>query len=373
MRKFSFKIDGTDGYARASTLKTKYGIIKTPVFMPVGTIGSVKSIFQEELQRQKIDIILANTYHLMLRPGEDLIKELGGLHNFINWQKPILTDSGGFQVWSLSKMREVSDKGIQFSSHLDGKKYFLTPEKSIFIQEKLDSDISMVLDECTEYPASYTRAKQSMELSINWAKKCKAAFNRRQGYGLFGIIQGGMYNDLRKKCCEELIKINFDGYDVGGLSVGETHNQMIKVIKSVKNIIPKNKPRYLMGVGRPVDIINSVENGIDMFDCVLPTRFGRNGRAFTSSGEINLRNSKFKKDDTPLDYELKNDASRKYSKAYLHHLVKNNEILAAMIISLHNVAFYKKMMCDIRDAILNKKFNMLKKKYIKVHGKYKKT
>jgi len=316
---------------------------------------------------------LANTYHLMIRPGENLIKSFGGLHNFMNWRKPILTDSGGFQIWSLSKLASISEKGIEFSSHMDGKKIFMSPESSIEIQGKLNSDISMVLDECTEFPATFQRAKKSMELTLRWAERCKKSFKKRRGFFLFGIVQGGMFSELRKKCAEELVKIGFDGYAIGGLSVGESHNKMISVIDSTLSFLPSDKPRYLMGVGRPVDIFEAIERGVDMFDCVLPTRFGRNGRAFTSNGEINLKNSRFAKDKKPLDESSICEISSKFSKGYLHHLTKNNEILSSMILSLHNIAFYKKMMTEIRASIKEKKFLQLKEKYLNNHGKFKKN
>ena len=369
---FNFSIEGSDKNARAGFLKTKHGSIKTPVFMPVGTSASVKAVFPKDLLNLDIEIILANTYHLMLRPGENLIKKLGGLQNFMNWNKPILTDSGGFQIWSLSNLRKLSKEGIEFSSHIDGKKYFLTPEKAILIQEKLNSTITMVLDECTEFPATFDRAKRSMELSLEWAARCKKSFRKRNGYGLFGIIQGGMYPDLRKISCKELLKFNFDGYAIGGLSVGESHKQMIDILDSTVNLINFEKPRYLMGVGRPVDIFESVERGIDMFDCVIPTRFGRNGRAFTFKGEINLKNAIYAYDKSPLDKDSENEYSNKFSKSYIHHLTKSNEILSSMILSIHNIAFYKKMMNDIRESIMNKQFLSLKKKYLKYHDAYKK-
>ena len=373
MAKFKFSVENKYQKARAGSIETFHGKIKTPVFMPVGTLGSVKAIFQKDLEKLGIEIILANTYHLMLRPGDRLVKELGGLHKFINWNKPILTDSGGYQVWSLSKLRKINENGINFVSHIDGKKFELTPESAIQIQERLNSDISMVLDECTEYPASFSRAEESMELSIRWANRCKNTFTSREGFGLFGIIQGGMFETLRKKCSEKLSKIGFDGYALGGLSVGESHEEMIKSIDFSLENIDEDKPRYLMGVGRPIDIFAAVERGVDMFDCVLPTRFGRNGRAFTSNGEINLRNAIYLKDDSPLDEGLDLYVSQNFSKSYIHHLVKNNEILACMILSLHNIAFYKKMMCDIRESIINKKFYELKKKYSENHDKYKRT
>jgi len=373
MNKANFKIESVDGNARAGIIRTFHGKIETPVFMPVGTLGSVKGIFPRDLNKINVDIILANTYHLMLRPGENIVKKMGGLQKFMNWNKPILTDSGGFQIWSLSKLISINDKGISFSSHLDGKKYRLSPESSIKIQEKLNADISMVLDECTEYPASFNRAQESMKMTLNWAKRCKKSFKKRNGFSLFGIVQGGMYSDLRKRCANELIDLDFEGYAIGGLSVGESHNEMLKVIDHTIPSLPKNKPCYLMGVGRPIDIFESVERGVDMFDCVLPTRFGRNGRAFTTNGEINLRNSKFCSDDSPLDKNINCDVSKNFTKAYIHHLTKNNEILSSMILSLHNVAFYKKMMSDIRESIIKKTFNKLKNKYLSKHAKYKKT
>ncbi len=373
MSKLKFSLEKKDKNARAGLIKTYHGTIKTPVFMPVGTLGNVKAILHKDLEKLGYEIILSNTYHLMLRPGEDLIKKMGGLQTFISWQKPILTDSGGYQAWSLSKLRKITEEGINFSSHLDGKKINLTPEYAIKIQEKLNSNISMVLDECTEYPATFDRAKESMELSIRWARRSKNVFKQRQGFGLFGIIQGGMYKDLRKKCAEQLCKIEFDGYALGGLSVGESHDEMNKVIDFSVTNIPEDKPRYLMGVGRPCDIFCAVERGIDMFDCVLPTRFGRNGRAFTQKGEMNLRNSIYAKDESPLDKTLNCYASQNFSRSYIHHLVKSNEILGSMILSLHNIAFYKMMMCDIRESIINNEFLKLKKKYMKYHEKYKKT
>ena len=373
MNKFFFSIESNFKKARAGKLTTRYGEIKTPVFMPVGTHGSVKAVFQKDLHDINTEIILANTYHLMLRPGAKLIKQMGGLQNFMSWNKPILTDSGGYQVWSLSKLRQIDEEGINFKSHIDGRKINLTPENAIHIQKDLNSDISMVLDECTEYPASFERAKESMELSLRWAQRCKNAFIKREGFGLFGIVQGGMYESLRKKCTDGLAKINFDGYAIGGLSVGESHDEMMGVIDfSLKNI-PTNKPRYLMGVGRPIDIICAVERGIDMFDCVLPTRFGRNGRAFTQHGEINLRNACYAVDENPLDDSINCYVSQDFSRSYIHHLTKNNEILSSMILSLHNIAFYMKMMSDIRKSIINKDFEKVKEKYTKYHEKFKKT
>ena len=373
MKKFKFSLESTDKGARAGLLQTRYGKIKTPVFMPVGTLGSVKAIFPEELKKLDIEIILSNTYHLMLRPGDKLIRNMGGIQKFTNWNKPILTDSGGYQIWSLSKLRKINEEGVCFLSHIDGKKINLTPENVIKIQENLNSDISMVLDECTEYPATYERAKKSMELSLRWAKRCKKVFKARTGYGLFGIVQGGMFQDLRKECSSILSEIDFDGYALGGLSVGEPHELMIDVVKQSLENICIDKPRYLMGVGRPVDIIKAVESGIDMFDCVIPTRFGRNGRAITSLGEINLRNACYAKDENPIDSSVNCYVSNNFSRSYIHHLTKSNEILSSMILSLHNIAFYKKMMSDIRESIFKKKFKDLKKNYLKYHEKYKKA
>ena len=372
MQNVKFSIEKKLRLIRAGKLTTKYGEIKTPVFMPVGTLASVKAIFPKELENLGVEIILANTYHLMQRPGDELIKEMGGVQNFMSWNKPVLTDSGGFQVWSLSKLKEISEKGIFFKSHLDGNTIFLSPERAIEIQENLNSDISMVLDECTEYPVSFERAKKSMELSMRWAERCKNKFNRREGFGLFGIVQGGIFNELRKYSANRLSEIGFDGYALGGLSVGESHEEMIKVIKSATKYLDENKPRYVMGIGRPVDIIRSVEQGIDMFDCVLPTRFGRNGRAFTLQGELNLRNARFSNDDSVLDPNIESYASNTFSKSYIHHLTKYNEILSSMILSLHNIAFYKKMMSDIREGIVNNTFEEVKLKYLKNNEKFKK-
>lgn len=373
MKNVKFSIEKKLQSIRAGKLTTNYGEIKTPVFMPVGTLASVKAIFPKELEKLGVEIILSNTYHLMQRPGDELIREMGGIQNFMSWNKPVLTDSGGFQVWSLSKLKEISEEGIIFKSHLDGNTIFLSPERAIEIQDNLNSDISMVLDECTEYPVSFERAKKSMELSMRWAERCKNKFNSRKGFGLFGIVQGGMFNELRKYSADKLSEIGFDGYALGGLSVGESHEEMIKVINSTTKYLDENKPRYVMGIGRPVDIIRSVEQGIDMFDCVLPTRFGRNGRAFTLEGEINLRNARFSDDDSALDPNIECYASNTFSKSYIHHLTKNNEILSSMILSLHNIAFYKKMMSDIREGIVNNKFEEVKLKYLKNNEKFKKN
>jgi len=370
MNKDFFKILHTFGKARVGVLKTAHGKIDTPVFMPVGTLGSVKGIFPDDLKNAGVQIILGNTYHLMQRPGENLIKKMGGLQKFINWNLPILTDSGGFQIWSLSKLRKIDQNGVTFSSHIDGKQIRITPESSIIIQNKLNSNITMVLDECTNFPSTYDDSDESLKLTVKWAERSKKQFIQRKGYGLFSIVQGGMFPELRKKCAALLTQINFDGYAIGGLSVGEKHKKMIEIVDYTTNFLPENKPRYLMGVGRPIDIINAVEKGIDMFDCVLPTRFGRNGRAFTTKGEINLKNSKFAYDDSPLDEKLDCFVSKNFSKSYIHHLTKSNEILSSMIISLNNIFFYQNMMTNLRESIKNGNYIEVKNNYKIYHGEY---
>ena len=360
--------------ARHGIIETAHGKIETPVFMPVGTTGSVKAIFPKDLEKLNVQIILGNTYHLMLRPGEKLISKMGGLQKFMSWDKPILTDSGGFQIWSLSKIREVDKNGVTFRSHIDGKEYRLTPKRSINIQRMLNSNITMALDECTAHPSTYNDTLESVNLTKNWAKKSIESYEPRSGFGIFAIVQGGMYKDLRDLSINQLKEYNFDGYALGGLSVGETHNEMKEIINHSVFKLPTNKPRYLMGVGRPVDIFMAVTYGVDMFDCVLPTRFGRNGRAFTTNeGEINLKNSCYSKDASSLDPKLDCFVSREFSRSYIHHLTKSNEILSSMILSLHNIAFYQKMMFDIRESIKSDNFENVKKNYLKIHGKYEKT
>ena len=360
--------------ARHGIIQTAHGKIETPVFMPVGTTGSVKAIFPKDLEKLNVEIILGNTYHLMLRQGEKLISKMGGLQKFISWNKPILTDSGGFQIWSLSKIREVDKNGVTFRSHIDGKEYRLTPKRSINIQRMLNSNITMALDECTAHPSTYNDTLESVNLTKNWAKKSIESYKPRPGFGIFAIVQGGMYKDLRDLSIDQLKEYNFDGYALGGLSVGETHNEMKEIINHSVFKLPTNKPRYLMGVGRPVDILMAVTYGVDMFDCVLPTRFGRNGRAFTTNeGEINLKNSCYSKDASSLDPELDCFVSKEFSRSYIHHLTKSNEILSSMILSLHNIAFYQKMMFDIRESIKSDNFENVKKNYLKIHGKYEKT
>jgi len=363
-----YKLEKESGQARNGVINTINGKIKTPAFIPVGTLGVVKALTPEILENAGSDIVLANTYHLMLQPGIDVIKIVGGLHKFMNWKKPILTDSGGFQVWSLSKLAKTNEEGITFQSHLDGSKHFLTPENAIELQTKFGSDISMVLDECTHYPVSKLKAKQSMKLSMRWAERSLQAYNKKEGKGIFGIVQGGMYTDLREQSAKKLNALGFDGYAIGGLSVGESYNIMLNVVKNTVKYLPKDRPRYLMGVGKPKDILGAVELGIDMFDCVIPTRFGRNGRAFSLQGEINLRNSRHAKDPRPLE-EGWNSPIKNFSRAYLHHLVKTNEILGSILLSWHNIKFYLELMSNIRSAISKKQFSSFKKKFL---AKYKK-
>lgn len=348
-----FDIIAQNGKARRGKLHTKHGIVNTPAFMPVGTCGTVKAMMPESVAATGAEILLGNTYHLMLRPGADLVEKMGGLHKFMNWDKPILTDSGGFQVMSLSGLRKLSEQGVEFSSHVDGKKYFLTPEKSMEIQHKLDSNITMCLDECTPYPASYEQAKDSMQMSMRWAKRSRDAFINREGYGLFGIQQGSVFKDLREESSQKLQAIGFDGYAIGGLAVGEGQEQMFEVLDYAPDCLPQDKPRYLMGVGRPDDIVGAVLRGVDMFDCVMPTRSGRTAQGFTKYGTINIRNSRHKEDHRPLEEGCDCPLCSNYSRAYLHHLQKANEILAVMLLTWHNINYYQRLMAGLREAIEN--------------------
>ncbi|HCR86178.1 MAG TPA: tRNA guanosine(34) transglycosylase Tgt [Alphaproteobacteria bacterium] len=352
----SFALLNKSSSARAGILKTAHGDIETPVFMPVGTAATVKAMTVDDLHNINAQIILGNTYHLMLRPGSERLERLGGLHKFMNWNKPILTDSGGFQVMSLSKIRKLTEQGVEFQSHVDGTKYMLSPERSMEIQHQLGSDITMIFDECTPYPATHTQAKESMELSLRWAERSKKAFKPREGYHLFGIVQGSVYEDLRKISASQLKNIGFDGYAIGGLAVGEGQEAMFKVLDYITDELPKDKPRYLMGVGKPLDILGAVARGIDMFDCVLPTRNARNGQIYTKHGALNLSNAKFADDNTPIDKYSKHKAANTYSKAYLHHLLKCDEILASMLLTQVNLGFYLDMMVEIREAIKQNKF-----------------
>ena len=346
-----FKVLGKDGKARLGRVETAHGDIDTPAFMPVGTAATVKAMRSESVAETGAQIILANTYHLMLRPGAERIEKLGGLHGFMNWQRPILTDSGGFQVMSLADLRKMSEKGVTFRSHVDGSKHELTPERSMDIQRMLDADISMAFDECTPFPATPEQAEESMQLSMRWAERSKDAFVERQGYGLFGIVQGGIYKGLREQSADALKTIGFDGYAIGGLAVGEGQEAMFDVLDYTPGFLPEGKPRYLMGVGKPDDLVGAVMRGVDMFDCVLPTRSGRTSQAFSRRGTINLRNARHSDDARPLDENCACPACTNYSRAYLHHLVKIGEILGAMLLTWHNLHYYQELMAAMRSAI----------------------
>ncbi len=363
--KFSFELLTQDGRARVGKIYTSRGIIDTPTFMPVGTQGTVKGIYPDDILKTNTQIILGNTYHLLIRPGIDLLKNFKGLHSFMNWNKPILTDSGGYQIMSLSKLNKIDIKiGAIFRSHLDGKKIILSPEKSIQVQKVINSDIVMVLDECPKLTNDKNILAKAINVSTEWAKRCKIEFGNSKSKGLFGIAQGGLHKDLRIESINKLIDINFDGYAMGGLAVGEKKSDMLKILNETTEYLPKNKPRYLMGVGTPSDILGAVKEGIDMFDCVMPTRSGRTGLAFTWEGKLNLKNAKFKNDKFPLDENCDIKDLNKYSKSYLHHLIKSDELLASMLISLHNIYFYQQFMLEIRRNIENGKFNNFYKKYI---------
>ncbi len=364
-KNFSFELITQNDNSRLGKIITSRGVIETPAFMPVGTQGTVKGIFTDDILKTKTDIILGNTYHLLLRPGVEILQKFGGLHNFMNWQKPILTDSGGYQIMSLSKFNKIDIKiGAIFRSHLDGKKIILSPEKSIQVQKSINSDIIMVLDECPKLTNDKKILSSAINISTEWAKRCKIEFGNDKSKGLFGIAQGGLYKDLRIESIKKLEEINFDGYAMGGLAVGENQYEMFKILNETTHFLPKNKPRYLMGVGTPSDILGAVKEGIDMFDCVMPTRSGRTGLAFTWEGKLNLKNSKFKNDKLPLDENCDIKDLNQYSKSYLHHLVKADEILASMLISLNNIYFYQQFMLEIRKNIKNGTFNNFYKKYI---------
>jgi queuine tRNA-ribosyltransferase len=368
----SFKLlkKSKNSNARLGELKTKHGIIQTPCFMPIATCGSVKSIDSIEMEKIGAEIILGNTYHLYLRPGDKLIKKFGGLHNFMNWQKPILTDSGGYQVFSLAKMRKISEEGVSFQSHIDGSRHLLTPEKSIEIQKNLGSDIIMVLDECAPYPASKKYIKKSLEMTTRWAERCMKHFNKSQIQNslLFGIVQGGVYKDLREESARQLLKLNFDGYAIGGVSVGEPSEKMLRVVDWTVPLLPENKPRYLMGVGKPEETVSAVARGIDMFDCVIPTRNARHGTIYKFKVEnkklkvmekqnknfyeiLHITNKKFKSDKKPIDKNCKCFTCQNYSRAYLRHLFVSNELLALRLASIHNIHFYLELMKRIRTSV----------------------
>ena len=365
LKKFSFNVEEKDNQARLGLIKTHRGNIHTPVFMPVGTQATVKGAFIDDVIKTGSEIILSNTYHLMIRPGVERIKSSGGLHQFMNCKLPILTDSGGFQVMSLSKLNKIDkEKGAIFQSHIDGKKFILSPEESIRIQKSLNSDIVMSMDECPKKSINYNKIKNSMELSMYWASRSKKAFGSNPHKAIFGIIQGGLFKDLRISSLEKLLNIDFNGYAVGGLAVGESQIEMFKVLDHITNLMPDKKPRYLMGVGTPSDILGAVKRGIDMFDCVLPTRSGRTGLAFTWNGRINIRNAKYRNDNSPLDVNTNNFSLNKYSKNYLNHLFNTNEMLGSMLLTLHNINFYQELMFKIRKNIKNGTFLEFHDKYI---------
>ena len=365
LKEFAFKVLNKDKFARRGVIETHRGNINTPAFMPVGTQATVKACTIDDIKKTGSEIILSNTYHLMIRPGVERVQDAGGLHDFMNCSLPILTDSGGFQVMSLSKLNKIDrEKGAIFNSHVDGKKFFLSPEESIRIQLGLNSDIVMIMDECPRKSNDYDLIKKSMDLSLYWAERSKKAFGSNPHKALFGIVQGGLFDDLRKESLKGLIDIGFDGYAMGGLAVGESQDEMFTVLDNIKENLPIKKPRYLMGVGTPSDILGAVKRGIDMFDCVLPTRSGRTGLAFTWNGRINIKNNRYKTDNTPLDVNCKNLNLNKYSKNYLNHLFNTNEILASMLLTLHNINFYQELMSSIRKNITEGTFDEFHDKYI---------
>ncbi|MCG5240801.1 tRNA guanosine(34) transglycosylase Tgt [Azospirillum doebereinerae] len=359
MTGIGFELLATDGRARRGRVTTAHGSIETPAFMPVGTAATVKAMTTDAVASTGAEILLGNTYHLMLRPTAERVAQLGGLHRFMNWDKPILTDSGGFQVMSLSDLRTMSEEGVTFKSHLDGSRHHLTPERSIQIQHLLDSNITMCLDECTPFPATEAQAESSMRLSMRWARRSKDAFVERPGYGLFGIVQGSVYPELRAESVAALSDIGFDGYAIGGLAVGEGQETMFTVLDFTEPTMLKQRPRYLMGVGRPSDLIGAVRRGVDMFDCVMPTRSGRTGQAFVRRGTINIRNARHAHDDRPLDAECGCPACRSYGRGYLHHLFKANEMLGPMLLTWHNLHYYQDLMREMRDAIAEGRFEQV--------------
>jgi queuine tRNA-ribosyltransferase len=348
---FTFSLLARDGAARHGRLTTAHGTVETPAFMPVGTAATVKAMRPEDVAATGAKIILANTYHLMLRPSAERIAALGGLHRFMNWPGPLLTDSGGYQVMSLAKLRGIDEQGVTFRSHLDGARYTLTPERSIEIQHLLGADITMAFDECTPFPAAEEEAGRSMELSMRWAQRSKAAYRKRPGHALFGIVQGGIYPTVRQRSAAALVEIGFDGYAVGGLAVGEGQERMFAVLDETVPALPADRPRYLMGVGKPADLIGAVRRGVDLFDCVLPTRSGRTAQAFTRRGTVNLRNARHAEDPRPLDADCACATCRQYGRAYLHHLVRAQEILAPMLLTAHNLRYYADLMAELRGAV----------------------
>jgi queuine tRNA-ribosyltransferase len=354
---FKFDLLDNDGAARRGRVHTAHGEINTPAFMPVGTAATVKAMMPESVAETGAEILLGNTYHLMLRPGADRIERLGGLHKFMNWDKPILTDSGGFQVMSLAQLRKITEEGVRFRSHIDGAYYDLSPESSTDIQRKLDADITMCFDECPALPATKERVNEAMQLSMRWAKRSRAAFVQRPGYGQFGIVQGGTEEDLRKESVEKLVEIGFEGYAIGGLAVGEGQELMFATLDYTTPVMPTDKPRYLMGVGKPDDLVGAVARGVDMFDCVLPSRSGRTAEAWTRYGSVNLRNARHKDDPRPLDENCTCPCCKNYSRAYLYHLTKSKEILGLMLLTWHNLHYYQELMAGMRKAIEEKTFD----------------
>jgi queuine tRNA-ribosyltransferase len=357
MTAFPFTISGLEGAARTGVLQTPRGDIHTPAFMPVGTAGTVKGLTVDQVAQTGADIILGNTYHLMLRPGGERLARLGGLHHFMRWDKPILTDSGGYQVMSLAQLRKLDADGVTFRSHIDGSEHRLTPERAIALQaDQIGADIAMQLDECPALPAPRDEVKKAMELSLDWAGRCKRAFGVRDAQNLFAIVQGGVDPELRAQSAQALVREGFDGYAIGGLAVGEGREAMLATLDVTAPLLPRERPRYLMGVGKPLDIVESVARGVDMFDCVLPTRSGRHGQAWTDAGPLNITNARFAEDITPLDESVDCPASREYSKAYLHHLFKAGELLGQVLLSWHNVAYYQGLMARMRAAIAEGRF-----------------
>ena len=355
-KKFSYSLSAVNEKARCGVISTPRGEIKTPAFMPVGTAATVKAMLPESVRSTGADILLGNTYHLMLRPTAERISELGGLHKFMNWERPILTDSGGFQVMSLAELRKLSEEGVTFKSHIDGSRHVLSPERSMEIQKMLGSDIVMCFDECPALPASYGKIAESMQLSMRWAQRSRDSFGDRPGYALFGIQQGGLEFDLRDESAKILKSIEFDGYAIGGLAVGEGQEAMFRVLDFAPDMLPADKPRYLMGVGKPSDIVGAVKRGIDMMDCVLPSRSGRTGQAFTHRGVVNIKNARHQNDPRPLDVSFQCPACKNYSRAYLHHVFKSQEIISSMLLTWHNLHYYQDLMEKIRKAILNQSF-----------------
>ncbi len=362
-----FELKSTEGRARRAQLSFPRGDIQTPIFMPVGTAATVKAVTPDELEQVGAQIVLGNTFHLMLRPGTDVIQAHGDLHDFMQWQKPILTDSGGFQVWSLAELRKISEKGVTFRSPIDGSKNFLGPEEAIDIQRKLGSDIVMIFDECTPYPATEAEARESMELSLRWAARSKVAHGDSCS-ALFGIVQGGMYEHLRDESLAGLTEIGFDGYAIGGLSVGEPKEDMYRILKHLAHTMPEDKPRYLMGVGTPENLVTAVHYGIDMFDCVLPTRNARNGWLYTKTGVVKIRNAKYEKDTRPIDESCDCSTCAKYSRSYLKHLLKSNEILGARLATIHNLHFFLNLMKEMREALEQNRFDDFKSEFFEIRG-----